>query len=97
MIHYPRNYSRSRKAQVVLTDRQYDLVKREARDTGKSISCILREGLEESLRELEQRRKDEALERLTSLNAPVDDWPVMKEEILRSRDHCIVDDDWRPA
>lgn len=71
----------SRKAQVVLSDYQYGLAEKEARDRGKSISALLREGLEVFLKEVEERRKDEALERLFNMNNPVDDWEVMKKEL----------------
>jgi hypothetical protein len=85
----------SKKAQVVLSDYQYGIAEQEAHEKGTSVSALLRAGLESFLKELERRRKREALEHLFSMNNPVDDWPKMKEQMLKSYDHAGKD--WQPG
>jgi len=55
-----------------------------AQEVKKPVSVLVREAVEQMLlQELEQRRKQEALERLCSGDTPVADWPEMERQIER--------------
>lgn len=85
----------SHKAQVVLTDEQYKLVEHFSRREDKPVSAFLREALEHTLKELEQRRKDEALDRLSRMNLPVEDWEVMEKQLLGRFGTSGMDPNWK--
>lgn len=73
----------TRRVQTVLTDEQYELLKGIAEEQGKSVSVLVREAIEDEIfRKERQARKQEALEDLLSLNAPVSDWEDMEAEII---------------
>lgn len=71
-----------RKAQVLLSANQYELVRQYAREHGTNVSSVLRETLERTLlATLEQRRRQTALRRLIEQELPVADWPQIEVEI----------------
>lgn len=72
----------SRKAQVVLTDQQYELVERFSREEQKPISSVLREVIERGLlSELSERRKDQVIKRLFGQGLSVGDWEDMEQQV----------------
>ena len=74
--------SLTRKAQVVLSTEQYELLEAYAREQGKPLSTVIREYLEQDLlQRLQRRHRQAALDRLTSQQLPVADWKTMKREI----------------
>ena len=74
--------SAAKKAQVVLTDEQYQLLDSYAREQGKTVSSLLRESLELTLiAALERRRREAALRRLTGQQLPTADWDVIEHEL----------------
>ena len=74
----------TRKAQIVLSTQQYELIERYAREERKSVSELLRESLEQTLLpELERRRKQEAFDFLTSQRLPTGDWEDIERELDR--------------
>jgi hypothetical protein len=74
--------ARGRRAQVVLTEQEYDLLTDYAAETKQSVSVIIRQALRKAvIIDLEQRRKQQALARLASGDTPVKDWPEMEKEI----------------
>jgi hypothetical protein len=78
----PRNKRGSRKAHVVLSAEQYELIKGYAREQGKAVSSILRESLERTLlAALEKRRREAALRRLTNQDLPITDWESIEREL----------------
>lgn len=70
------------RVQAVLTEEQYEALLALSERTGKPLSELVREAVEKTYLEQEDRdRRQAALERLLSLEAPVSDWPDMEEEI----------------
>lgn len=56
-----------------------------AHETGRSLSDLGREALEQLLAQHRRRKKEAALKRLFAVEGPSDDWPVLKEELLEAR------------
>ncbi|MGQ9625630.1 MAG: hypothetical protein ACUVV0_01830 [Anaerolineae bacterium] len=78
-----------RRAQTLLTEEQYALLEEHAYQLSKPISVLIREVIEKYLLdELERKRKLEALERLCSGDAPVEDWPEMERQIEKRWEGC---------
>jgi predicted DNA-binding protein len=71
----------SERTQVLLSPEQVDRLKRLARRDGRSLGAVIRDAVDAYT--LGTADRHAAIERLLSLEAPVDDWSVMKEEILR--------------
>jgi predicted DNA-binding protein len=72
----------NKRVQSVLTDEQYEMLVELSQSTGKPLSVLIREAVEEVYFERKARdRRQAALQRLLSLQAPVDDWPEMEKEI----------------
>lgn len=72
----------SERMQVLLSPDQRSRIERIARSRGMSVGAVIREAVEAYTAERARSRRA-ALRSLTSLGAPVDDWEVMKEQILR--------------
>jgi len=73
----------------LFTPRQYELLSEYAQEVQKPLSVVVREAVERVLlAELEQRRKQEALEWLCSQELPVDDWEVMERQIETMWETC---------
>jgi hypothetical protein len=73
-----------KRVQTVLTEEQYDMLLRTAKEEGKPISILIRKAIEEEYFKktlLERRRK--ALKSLLSLKAPVADWQEMEADIVK--------------
>lgn len=72
----------TKRVQSVLTDEQYRALVELSERTGKAVSVLIREAVEEVYLERQDRqRRQAALDRLLSLQAPVADWPQMEAEI----------------
>ncbi len=72
----------TKKAQVVLSDEQYELLDSYAREQGKTVSSLLRESLERTLiAALQRRRREAALRRFTGQQLPTADWDVIEREL----------------
>jgi len=71
----------SERTQVLLSKRQLARLKRRARRERRSVGAVIRDAVDAytSAPDYEERRA--ALEHLMTLEAPVDDWPVMKAQI----------------
>lgn len=74
----------SERTQVLLSPQQLERLKRIAARDGRSVGSVIREAVD-SFIDPGLNSRQRALESLMSLNAPVDDWEVMKAEILRSQ------------
>jgi len=72
----------SERTQVLLSPEQLDRLKRVARRDGRSVGAVIRDAVDAYTQGPSERRLT-ALEHLFTLDAPVDDWSVMKAEILR--------------
>jgi predicted DNA-binding protein len=74
----------SERTQVLLSPEQLARLKRLAAREGKSVGAVIREAVDAFVgAEPDKRRR--ALEALFAMEAPVDDWEVMKAEIERGR------------
>lgn len=74
----------TRRAQTVLTEGQYSLLRSLSEEQGKPVSALIREAIEQVyLQEAIRQRREAAVERLLSLNAPVADWQHIEQEIIR--------------
>ena len=72
------------RAQTVLTEEQYSLLRSLSQERGKPVSVLIREAIEKVyLQEVVRQRRQAAVERLLALGAPVADWQRMEEEIAR--------------
>lgn len=71
------------RVQTVLTKEQYGLLTAVAQEERKAISVLIREAIEDVyFAEEARRRRRQALAELIALDAPVDDWPKMEQEII---------------
>ena len=74
----------TKRVQTVLTERQYSVLSRLAEELDTPLSVLIREAIEDTYFEpMQRQRRQEALETLLSLDAPVADWEEMEEEIIR--------------
>jgi hypothetical protein len=74
----------SERTQVLLSPDQVARLKRIAAHDGRSVGSVIREAVD-SFVEAEPDRRQRALKRLLAMNAPVDDWEVMKAQIMKSQ------------
>ncbi len=72
----------SERTQVLLSPEQLERLKRLARRDGRSVGAVIRDAVDAFTVGSTDRRLT-AIEHLFTLEAPVDDWEVMKAEILR--------------
>jgi hypothetical protein len=73
------------RTQVLLSKPQAERLRRRARQERKSVGAVVREAVDAYTATPDDDERQAALERLFALEAPVDEWPVMKEQILRSQ------------
>lgn len=74
----------SERTQVLLSPEQLARLKRIATRDGRSVGSVIREAVD-SFVETAPDSRDRALRSIMSMNAPVDDWEVMKAQIMRSQ------------
>ena len=74
----------SERTQVLLSPEQLARLKRIAERDGRSVGSVIREAVD-SFVEAEPDRRQRALARLLAMDAPVDDWEVMKAQIMKSQ------------
>jgi hypothetical protein len=72
----------SERTQVLLSKGQRSRVERLARQRRVSVGSIIRDAVDEHVFPRHSKRQQSA-EQLFQLDAPVADWEVMKEEIIR--------------
>ena len=74
----------TQRVQTVLSEEQFRRLTQTSAKTGKPMSVLVREAVEQVYfaPQVEQQRL-EALRELLSLNAPVGDWEQMEAEIIR--------------
>lgn len=74
----------TRRVQAVLTEEQYETLSHFSAELNKPLSMLIREAVEKVyFQEASRERRQKALQRLLSLEAPVADWEQMEEEIIR--------------
>jgi len=72
----------SERTQILLSPEQREKVERLAARTHRSVGAVIRDAIDAYRTPVTQERRMAALERLVSLEAPVDDWEVMEAEIM---------------
>jgi hypothetical protein len=82
----------SERTQVLLTKQQLASLKRRARGEKKSVGAVIREAVDAYTSTPSDDERQAALERLFAINAPVDDWPVMKAQIEKG----MLGEYWEP-
>ena len=74
----------TKRVQAVLTDAQFEILSRLAEEQGRPLSHLIREAVEQVyFQKASLQRRREALSSLIALDAPVDDWEKMEDEITR--------------
>lgn len=74
----------SERTQVLLSPVQVDKLKRIAARDGTSVGAVIRNAID-SYVDPGANSRQRAIDSMLSMNAPVDDWDVMKAEIMRSQ------------
>jgi hypothetical protein len=74
----------SERTQVLLSPQQVAKLKRIAAREGRSLGAVIRDAVD-SYDDPGVNARRRAFSELTSLNAPVDDWEVMKAQIRQSQ------------
>lgn len=74
----------SERTQVLLSPAQVEKLKRIAARDGRSVGAVIREAIETYTDPgIDSRRR--AVQEMLTMGAPVDDWEMMKDEILKSQ------------
>ena len=72
------------RVQSVLTKRQYMAMQDLSKKLQKPVSILIREAIEQVYFEpISQKQRQDALEQLLALDAPVADWEQMETEIIQ--------------
>lgn len=80
----------SNRVQSLLTDEQYETLVELSQSSDKLLSVLIREALEQVYFERRARDRRQAnLQRLLSLQAPVDDWPETEKEITERKSYFL--------
>ena len=74
----------SERTQVLLSPEQLARLKRIAARDGRSVGSVIRDAVD-SFVEAAPDSRERALRSIMAMNAPVDDWEVMKEQIMRGK------------
>lgn len=74
----------SERTQVLLSPQQVEKVKRIARREGRSVGAVIRDAVD-SYADPGNDVRRRAYEEMITMNLPVDDWEVMKEQIRQSQ------------
>jgi hypothetical protein len=74
----------SQRTQVLLSPAQVEKLKRIATREGRSVGAVIRDAVDSYIDPgIDSRRR--AVQEMLKMNAPVDDWDVMKAQILKSQ------------
>lgn len=74
----------TRRLQVLLDEERFERLERRAAETGASIGALVRRAIDESYPSGTGDAEEAGAEFLAAAPMPVDDWPAMKEELLRT-------------
>ena len=71
------------RVQTVLTDEQYKKLTDLSQQTGKAVSVLIRDAIEDTyFADMDRSKRRAALAQLLALEAPVADWETMENEII---------------
>jgi hypothetical protein len=74
----------SERTQVLLSPGQVDKLKRIATRQRRSVGAVIRDAIDGYV-DPGANARQQAVDSMLAMNAPVDDWEVMKAEIMRSQ------------
>jgi predicted DNA-binding protein len=77
--------SLTRRTQLLLDDDLHKRLREIAAQRGISMGALIREAIEEKLAGMQDARSKAFARLLEAEPMPVDDWPVMKQEIVEGR------------
>ena len=78
-----------RRVQTMFTERQFELLQQHAHETDMPVGTLVRETVEKALiADLEQRRKQKALEWMAAQNLPAEDWEQMERQLESRWTEC---------
>lgn len=80
------------RTQVLLSKRQLAELRRRARREKKSVGAVIRDAVDAYTGAPSDDQRRAALERLVAMNAPVDEWPIMKAQIEKG----MLGEYWEP-
>jgi len=73
------------RVQAMLTEDQHSTLLECAQRAQKPVGVLVREAVQlVYLQQVEQARRQEALDQMLTLNAPVSDWEEMEDEIIQA-------------
>lgn len=73
------------RVQTMLTEDQHNVLVECAQRAQKPVGVLVREAVQKVyLQQAERQRRQEALNRMLTLNAPVGTWEEMEDEIIRA-------------
>lgn len=75
----------TRRTQLLLDDDLHQRLRKIAAERGISLGALIREAIDEKLSRVQEVRSEAFAELLAAAPMPVDDWPVMKQEIIEGR------------
>jgi plasmid stability protein len=82
--------SLTRRTQLLLDDDLHRRLRQIAAARGLSVGALIREAIDEKLARVQDARA-QAVERLLAAEPmPVDDWPIMKKEMLEGRYAAVM-------
>ena len=87
-MEYPRK-KYTKRVQAMFTEGQYALLQQHAKELNVPVGTLVRETVQKALiTDLEQRRKEKALEWMAAQHLPVDDWEVMEDQLESRWKEC---------
>jgi hypothetical protein len=75
----------TRRTQLLLDDELHRCLREMAAQRGISMGALIREAIDEKLSRIQDSRSQAFARLLEAEPMPVDDWPVMKKEMLEGR------------
>jgi plasmid stability protein len=80
----------TRRTQLLLDDDLHRHLRETAAQRGISMGALIREAIDEKLSRVQEDRAKAIDELLAAPPMPVDDWPVMKKEMLEDRYSSVM-------
>ena len=79
----------TKRVQAMFTEWQYNLLQQFAEEMNVPVGTLVRETVQKALiADLEQRRKEKALEWMSAQHLPVDDWEAMEDQLETRWKEC---------
>jgi plasmid stability protein len=75
----------TRRTQLLLDDELHQRLRETAAQRGISMGALIREALDEKLSRVQDARSRAIAKLLAAKPMPVDDWPMMKKQMLEDR------------